>query len=267
MSTTSGPFENIQNQPVPNPFSPAKNLETAVASPFAPAPVQNSPFRNDAESRPGGKIPERRKPFSPFDLSDDEDGFGFEPSPTSPFAVAPEAAPPASPFAVAPPEANMSLPPRFSQPPFADAPPQPVPAAPVEPPVQQQIPAAPPFQPSAPIIDQPSDSYSIRQLELRAIFGMDREMTPDEIMQRARALPGVRHIARVRAQDVPIIDALKQVVANLGFSGNVKLQTDSQPIEFIRETGILLAVQTDGGFQPGIRETLMIIARELSRTA
>jgi hypothetical protein len=38
-------------------------------------------------------------------------------------------------------------------------------------------------------------------------------------------------------------------------------------LEFIREGSVMLAVQTDGGFAPGVRETLMIIARELGRMA
>ena len=54
-----------------------------------------------------------------------------------------------------------------------------------------------------------SDSFSIRQLELRAIFGVDREMTTDEIMQRTRALPGLRNIARVRSIDMATIEGLK----------------------------------------------------------
>jgi len=92
-------------------------------------------------------------------------------------------------------------------------------------------------------------------------------MSTDEILQRARALPGIRHIARVSAADVAAVDGLKQVVANLGFgSGGLKLYAGSVPIEFIRESGVMLAVQTDGGFAPGVRETLMIVARELSRS-
>jgi len=116
------------------------------------------------------------------------------------------------------------------------------------------------------VADSQSDSFSIRQLELRAIFGVDREMSPDEIMQRARSLPGIRHIARVAASDIAAVDALKQVVSNLGFgAGGLKLYAGSVPIEFIRESGVMLAIQTDGGFAPGVRETLMIVARELSR--
>ncbi len=136
----------------------------------------------------------------------------------------------------------------------------------------QQQPAAPAMAPVAastpgtPVDGSQSDSFSIRQLELRAIFGVDREMTPDEILQRSRALPGMRNIARVAAQDMATIEALKSLLPNLGFgSGGLKLYAGSVPLEFIREGSVLLAVQTDGGFAPGVRETLMIVARELGR--
>jgi hypothetical protein len=113
-----------------------------------------------------------------------------------------------------------------------------------------------------------SDSFSIRQLELRAIFGVDREMTHDEIFQRSRALPGMRNIARVAAQDMATIESLKNLLPNLGFgTGGLKLYAGAVPLEFIREGNVLLAVQTDGGFAPGVRETLMLVARELGRPA
>jgi hypothetical protein len=111
-----------------------------------------------------------------------------------------------------------------------------------------------------------SDSFNIRQLELRAIFGVDREMTPDEILQRSRALPGMRNIARLSPADMATIDGLKNLLPSLGFgSGALKLYSGSVPLDFIREGSVMLAVQTDGGFAPGVRETLMIVARELSR--
>jgi hypothetical protein len=91
-------------------------------------------------------------------------------------------------------------------------------------------------------------------------------MKHDEILQRARSLPGIRQIARVGESDIAAVDALKTVISNLGFgSGSLKLYSGSVPIEFIREGKTLLAVQTDGGFAPGVRETLMLVARELGR--
>lgn len=110
-----------------------------------------------------------------------------------------------------------------------------------------------------------SDSSSIRQLELRAIFGVDRELSADEILQRARTLTGVRHISRVAAKEVAAIEGLKNLLPALGLPGPLKLHAGNTPLDFIREGGVLLAVQTDGGYAPGVRETLMIIARELGR--
>lgn len=114
--------------------------------------------------------------------------------------------------------------------------------------------------------DLQTDSFSIRQLELRAIFGVDREMTESEIYERCRALPGIQNIARVNAQDMGTIDALKGLMSNLGFgSGGLRLYAGPAPVEFIREGSVLLAVQADGGFAPGVRETLMLVAREFGR--
>ena len=111
-----------------------------------------------------------------------------------------------------------------------------------------------------------SDSYSIRQLELRAIFGVDREMNVEEILQRSRALPGMRNIARVNPKDMAALEGMKQLLPNLGFGGGgLRIYAGSVPLDFIREGSVMLAVQTDGGFAPGVRETLMLVARELGR--
>lgn len=91
-------------------------------------------------------------------------------------------------------------------------------------------------------------------------------MNPDEILQRSRALPGMRNITRVSSQDMVTIEALKHLLPNLGFgSGGLKVYSGSIPLEFIREGSVMLAMQTDGGFAPGVRETLMLVARELGR--
>lgn len=249
-------------------------------------------------------LPERRKMDSPFQVAEPSEGFGFEapakpqpaspfdtppvltPAAPSPFSAAPQQAA-ASPFSVAPQQTAASPstqaaiaafgnwqdaptappPPVFSQPtPSAFAPaPQAAPAAPAPQVTSQPV---APFSPATTEFsgDSLSDSFSIKQLELRAIFGVDREMNMDEILQRSRALPGMRNIARVNPQDMGTIESLKNLLPNLGFgSGGLKLYAGSVPLEFIREGPVLLAVQTDGGFAPGVRETLMLVARELGR--
>lgn len=275
---------------------------SGVAHQPSPAARKVSPFaivgeEHGANEARAPRIPERRKPEeSPFQVSEPQ-GFGFEapaqPLKPGPFEAAPQAAPeqtpPSSPFTM---ESAAASPPQAAQPaptpsPFGGWPqaeatprqeahpqqearivpqqPQPAPPAP-EPFVQAPAPQPAPAPQSSSGDDSNSDSYSIKQLELRAIFGVDREMKHDEIIQRARSLPGIRQIARVSDSDIAAVDALKTVISNLGFgTGALKLYSGSVPIEFIREGKTLLAVQTDGGFAPGVRETLMLVARELSR--
>ncbi|OYV06812.1 MAG: hypothetical protein CFE26_04320 [Verrucomicrobiales bacterium VVV1] len=233
MNTSRGIFETFPGQaPAASPFTVVP--EPAPASPFAQA-----------------------RPDSPFAMADDTNGArALEPG--KPAKLPDKRRVGDTPFQVADAKEGFGYGPQ--------------PAAPSTPvPVAQAAPAPPPAQAAAPA-PQPttpeSDSFSIRQLELRAIFGVDREMNHDEIIQRSRALPGIRHIARVGTQDIAAIEAIKHVLANLGFGGGgLKLYAGSVPVDFIREGSVLLAVQTDGGFAPGVRETLMIVARELGRTA
>lgn len=294
----ASPFAIAESQPQSQ--SAGSQAPNGSPSPFAvesPAAPTQSPFGIAPESaahddQKAVRIPERRKQEpSPFQISEPQ-GFGFEaPSAGAPALkavaieqpqqqAAPRQAASASPFQVnTPAQAPATATPSpFGGWPQADATPprqeetRPAPqqapapaAAPIAPaPAPQQ--AAPQRQPDPSSSSEDSDSYSIKQLELRAIFGVDREMTHEEILQRARSLPGIRQIARVAGSDIATVDALKTLIANLGFGNNpIKLYSGSVPIDFIRENNTLLAVQTDGGFAPGVRETLMIVARELGR--
>ncbi len=302
-STPSGsPFTLAPDQvaEVATPFSPF----TAVAKQESPFTViEDASDPHQVEPGKPAKVPERRRMDNPFQVADPSEGFGYE-APTrafgsgsSPFesvaqpvAVAPASSPfspavspfstpaqaPSSPFAVATPAgpspttqaalaafSNWQEPATFASAAQPASPEVVNPAPPYIPPAFSQ-PAAP--QQAALPDDTYSDSSSIRQLELRAIFGVDREMTPDEILQRSRALPGMKNISRVAASDMGTIEAMKMLLPNLGFgSGGLKLYAGSVPLEFIREGSVMLAVQTDGGFAPGVRETLMIVARELGR--
>lgn len=287
------PF-TVAQEPAASPFAAAARQD----SPFTV--VDETRDSQPSEQERPVRLPDRRKAESPFQIADSMEGFGFE-APAKAYSEAPFAVPAApapaviSPFSVAPQQAATSpfaaepnrgpspstqaalaafsnlqeapatpVPQAFAQPPQAFA--QPAPA------VYAAVPAAFAPAPQAAPVAQPSldesqsDSFSIRQIELRAIFGVDREMNPDEILQRSRALPGMRNIARLSPQDITAVDALKQLLPNLGFGGGgLKLYSGSIPLEFIREGSVILAVQTDGGFAPGVRETLILVARELGR--
>jgi hypothetical protein len=280
------PVKLPERRKVDSPFQVAEPTEgfgfeaparAMAASPFetaaAPAPAA-SPFSAQPQAVPA----------SPFAVAETPPA-----APASPFAVAETPRPAASPATQAAiaafaqwPEPTIAVPaapaPAASAPftapaqvpaAFAAAPePAPAPFVQTPAPVQAAAPVvqAPAAAPAQPFDDSQSDSFNIRQLELRAIFGVDREMNADEILQRSRALPGMRNIARVATAEMATIDSLKTLLPNLGFgTGALKLYAGSVPLEFIREGSVMLAVQTDGGYAPGVRETLMIVARELSR--
>lgn len=267
MNTTRGIFDDFPNQtdPKDSPFAIAGEAADKSASPFG---AVNSPFTIADEKKDDAKAQAAAGPLkkdSPFQMAEPSEGFGFE----APARLA-EAAPVTSPFEAVP----ASTPPPFAA--AAET------SKLVSPSTQAALAAfggwhesatpAPVEKAAAPAPvdfgDSDSDSYAIRQLELRAIFGVDREMTTDEILQRSRALTGIRNLARVSPQDAVAIDAIRSLVPKLGFgSGALKLSIGSEAVEFIREGKELLAVQTDGGFAPGVRETLMLVARELGRSA
>ena len=297
------PFAVVQAAPAPASQSPFAAAGRAP-SPFLV--VEDSPEARQVEPGRPAKLPEKRPVESPFQAAEPSEGYAFDASQNYPFSRPPESGgfphAPVSPFSVAPPQfgtpASVQESQRtpasptqaaiaafgnwqeqgnsYNEPAFNRAP---APAATPPSPVNQYIPAA--FSPSgAPsqlaaqpnvhssptVAEMQSDSYSIRQLELRAIFGVDREMNAEEILQRTRALPGMRNVARVNPEDMGTIEAVRNLLPNLGFgSGGLKLYAGSVPLEFVREGNVLLAVQTDGGFAPGVRETLMLVARELGR--
>ena len=289
MNSSRGIFEPQEGfAPAPPSKSPFAVADDGPAnSPFAIVSEPESPFasmKDDHPTRlavdPGrpAKLPERRPGAGDFPQAESRSPFASESASPSPFD-APAAA--TTPFGGTPPPVPAASaapsPFGFAQDPVpapAAAPAAATPAAPAASAAPVAAPAATPAPaPATPVaaaeVDSESyesDSRAIRQLELRAIFGVDRELSADEILQRARSLPGIRHVARVPAADSGTIDALKRVVGGLGFgAGQVKLYCGSIPIEFIRESNVLLAVQNDGSFAPGVRETLMIVARELGR--
>ncbi len=304
MNTNRGIFDSFPNptaDPKDSPFAiatdpaetaGAKSPFSAVASPFtAVARQQDSPFSVadgsvavKPDTAAATKQPESGKSDSPFQVAEPSEGFGFEATSATPASSpleavsAATAAPATSPLASdsakgasAATQAAIGAFSSWKDTPAAAAAPVTTATAAIE--QTAPKPAVTPAPVAAasysdPFGDPLSDSFSIRQLELRAIFGVDREMTTEEILQRTRALPGIRNIARVSAQDMGTIEGLKNLLPNLGFgSGGLKLYLGSVPLEFIREGSVLFAVQTDGGFAPGVRETLMLVARELSRSA
>lgn len=283
MNSSRGIFEPQEGfapaPPAKSPFAVAD--EGPATSPFAIVSEPESPFaamKDDVPTRlaadPGRpvKLPERRPAAGEIPAVEARSPFAAEAASASPFDAP---APASSPFASSPPPvpaaAPASSPFGFAEEPAAAPAPAPVAAAPAAAPAPAPAAtpaAAPAPAPVAAVASESveSDSSSIRQLALRAIFGVDRELGAEEMLQRARSLSGIRHVTRVPAAEVATVDAFKKVINSLGFpAGQVKLMSGNLPIEFIREGNVVLAIQNDGSFPPGVKETLIIVARELGK--
>lgn len=107
----------------------------------------------------------------------------------------------------------------------------------------------------------------IKQLELRAIFGVDHELSHQEIMQRARGLPGIVHVSEVTTTELNALDTLRQCAAKLGLEEEdpIVMSCPHGFIDFLSCKNTTLAILRKDDYAPGVRETLFIIARELDK--
>lgn len=111
-------------------------------------------------------------------------------------------------------------------------------------------------------IHQASD---YRQLELRAIFSVGHEMDAVEILERTRALPGVRHAALLWGNEWECLDSLRNALRAQDFRTEaLRLFNGHTSIDFFRHGQTTLAVQMDAAYPPGLHEMIMIVARELN---
>lgn len=105
------------------------------------------------------------------------------------------------------------------------------------------------------------------QLALRAIFGVEDEMTKEQIIEHACNLPGIKDISAVPSDQVAGFNTLRDTIAKLGFveRSALKLGTGSGIIDFVTLDGSTMLVHREGDYKPGVRETLMIVAGELGK--
>ena len=119
--------------------------------------------------------------------------------------------------------------------------------------------------------EQPEAEESItgetKQLELRAIFGVDHELSYQEIMQRVRGLPGILNVTKINSKEVEAVQILQECTSKLGLrEGESIVMSCSQGlVDFLEFKGTSLAILRKGKYFPGVRETLIICARELDK--
>ncbi len=290
----SSPFEAVGEQPAAQPATPGP--QGAPVSPFQIAENQPQPARHPA-SQGGGGFPMTGFPPGPAPV-DQLDAAPIRAS------KSPEQAPQGDPRpSLDDPFAGMDLPQAGERPqaasvaaaeleeaaksdfptPFRNEPkpapeptpvvqrtPEPAPApepAPVPTPEPRaEVKAQPSFVPAKPEVEE-SVTSETKQLELRAIFGVDHELSQLEIMQRARGLPGILNVSKANAKEVEALELLKGCASKLGLEENdpVVMSSPQGFIDFVSCDGTSLAVLREGKYAPGVRETLIICARELDK--
>lgn len=109
----------------------------------------------------------------------------------------------------------------------------------------------------------------IQQLELRAIFGVDHMLDTEEILQRARIMPGIRNVVIVEDREAEAISNFRLAMERMGFgdSDQMKLNSGGGAVDFITEGNTTLATLVEGSYAPGVKETLIIVAREIGKLA
>lgn len=115
----------------------------------------------------------------------------------------------------------------------------------------------------------PSASAGMQQLEIRAIFGVDHVLDANEIIQKARNLAGIGTVATVGGQEKQALEGFRSAITSLGLGDpeHMELNFGSGSVDFITEGETTLAVLQQGPYAPGVKETLIIVARELSKLA
>jgi hypothetical protein len=141
---------------------------------------------------------------------------------------------------------------------------------PRENPVLQQAPSsqgASPFADSARSQSSSRGGHSTRQLELRAIFGVEGEMSREEILQQAKQLPGIRELSVVGVGEMNALDTLGDVMSRFGYgdSSSWQVTCSGGVVDFVSDENTTLAVLREGRYPAGVWEKLMIVARELGR--
>ena len=114
-----------------------------------------------------------------------------------------------------------------------------------------------------------SASAGMQQLEIRAIFGVDHVLDANEMIQKARNLSGIGTVATVGGQEKQALEDFRSTITSLGLGdpNHMELNFGSGSVDFITEGDTTLAVLQQGPYAPGVQETLIIVARELSKLA
>ena len=256
--SNSNPFGESPANGTPDPKNPFQ-----FASGGAKTETPPSPFEISASNPFAPKETKEEPPKEGFDMK----GFSGEPKPMNQLEAAPvdkkpETTVPSVPKLTPTADSKPAVPaPPATPPPVAPATPAPPAASAAPAPATTPAPAAP----AAAAVGLPDEGT--KQLVLRAIFGVDHELTHQQIIQRARTLPGVKNISTVNAEAANALSTVRELVGSLGFgsASDIVLSSPEGAFDFISAGGTTLAILREGEYAPGVRETLILIAQEIDK--
>lgn len=132
------------------------------------------------------------------------------------------------------------------------------------------VPASPPVQTTSPVVPPApvaaAAPVDTSQLVLRALFGVSHNLDSKEIIERAGKLEGIKNVKEVSQAEIAAMQLLCDGMSKMGFGSQIDLNfsTPEGDVDLLAEQGKTLAVLRNGEYAPGVRETLILIARELS---
>ncbi len=264
------------------------------ASPFgAPSPAQENGAAPAAESPFGAAAPAAAEaPASPFEAPEQAASPSKAEVPAeSPFGAPAAAEAPANPFEASAPAA-AEAPTPFGAPAAEAAAPQ----TPVEPaaiPAAAPAQAAPaPAQPAAPAQAAPGFEFGFesdpKQLILRALFGVEQPLSLEDVLDRLASFDGLQVCVlidkqsgaakasrgadegKTKAFEAQAQQAYNKVISlaedlQVTNAESFTLRTGQGAMSFFNAPKACLAVLQDAvQFQPGVRERLTLVTRELS---
>lgn len=236
------PFGESPANGTPDPKNPFQFAAGGAKTETPPSPFEISSSNPFAAPEKAKEEEKPKQGGEGFEMK----GFPEEPKPMGQLEAAPvEPAKPAPPAVPAKPEAKTE-------------PAKPAPAPPA--PAPSSIPAPSPLSDGLPTTET-------KQLVLRAIFGVDHELSHQQILQRARTLPGVKNLSAVDAEAIAALGKVRSLVGSIGLGSadDLVLSNSEGVFDFISAGSTTLAILRDGEYAAGVRETLILIAQELDK--
>ena len=132
---------------------------------------------------------------------------------------------------------------------------------------KQAVPRAAPKQLSEPEQKLQRRNREPKQLAIKAIFGITRELNQAEILKFGSALPGITNLAMAPPMAANAFEEFCSTIEKMGFgdSAAMELSSASGTMDIVSLDGVSMVVKKEGEYRPGVRETLMLLAREISK--